>query len=538
MKKFLSIIIFFVALTAALAETSMFYNEFNELLPGMHVNAKNGLNVYDEPCLSGKKMASLSHADYVLIRELGREETLDGITAPWVKIVLYPENWKKPGKEEFGWVFGGNLTPALPQFTNIPEVISEIQKRGKLYASFFPSSFGKNYVASVYLSQETRWQWTGYVNYFYTLERLYCESNQNKIAVALQDCMIFNKPTEKNPYGTLTAIKEGTRIKIEGITAYGVQSSTLYPIYSASEILSDGSTRYLGEVRGIDITDERCFSRVSDGKGGKMTFAYLRAVENDGGASTEKRLNVLEKRFFDLNVSVPSGYKMLYATFTDSEGEKYNFQELAPDATWILRYPLNMEKPVLILEKKSGKYGTARTSLYTLEYWYSAWNHETRMNYICGYEYTNVGSEESGLGYHFFQETKLATYEFQKINGKVVKNETLDFYQEEYEPYKFHGYSGHDGEPYIAHHLVLKAGMYVNPSYRLKLRTSPSLKGQKIGTLAPGTLLKIIELGEETEIDDEKSKWVKVQLVNDDFFIEGARVPAATTGWLFGAYLN
>ncbi len=537
MKKFLSIIIFFVALTAALAETSMFYNEFNELLPGMHVDAKDGLCVYGEPSLSGKKVASLFHADYVLIRELGTEETIDGVTAPWVKIVLYPENWKKAGKEEYGWVFGANLTPALPQFTTIPKVISEIQKRGKLYASFFPSSFGKNYVASVYLSQETGWQWTGYVNSYYTLEQLYCERNQNKIAVALQDCMIFNKPTGKNPYGTLTAIKEGTRIKIEGITAYGVQSGTLYPIYTASEILSDGSTRHLGEVRGIDITDERCFSSVSDGKGGKMTFAYLRAVENAGGASTEKRLNVLEKRFFDLNVSVPYGYKMIYATFTDSEGEKYNLQRLDPDATWILRYPLNMEKPVLMLEKKSGKYGTTRTNLYTLDYWHST-SHETRENYICGYEYTNVGSEESGLGYHFFQERKLSTYEFQKINGKVVKNETLDFYQEEYDTYKFHGYSGHDGEPYIAHHLVLKAGMYVNPNYRLKLRTSPSLKGQKIGTLAPGTLLKIIELGEEAEIDGEKSKWVKVQLVNNDFFIEGIPALSTTTGWLFGAYLN
>ncbi|MCR5290557.1 MAG: SH3 domain-containing protein [Treponema sp.] len=542
MKRILTAITFFMALTVLFADTSKFYNEYNQLLPGMHVDTKNGLDVYSNPSFSSEKLATLSHADYVLIREVGAEETIDGVTGPWVKIVLYPENWKNADKEEYGWVFGENLTPALPEFTNIPDVLAEIQKRGKLYSSFFPSSFGKKYVTNVYLSQETNWLWTEYVSYDAMLERLYCESNQNKIAVTLHDCMVFNKPAGNNPYGTLTVLKEGTKIKLESITAYGVQSSTLYPIYTASEIYNDGSTRYVGEVRGIDITDERCFSSVSDGKGGKMMLAYLRAVKNEDGRSIQKRKDIFEKRFCDLNAPVPSGYKMITAIFTDAEGNKYNLQnltpELNPEAMRSLRYPLIMKEPVLLLEEIYEKYGITRTNLYTLEYWPSSWGNETSMNYICGYEYKNSGDGETGLGYHCYTSRDVLTYVFQKSNGKVVKDETTTFYQEEYEPYKFHEYTTHYGEPYSIQYWDLKVGIYVNPICRLKMRSSPNLNANKIGTLAPGTILKIIEVGEDAEIDGDKSKWVKVQLVNDVYFVDGARTTAGTTGWVFGAYLH
>ncbi|MBQ5383031.1 MAG: SH3 domain-containing protein, partial [Treponema sp.] len=83
---------------------------------------------------------------------------------------------------------------------------------------------------------------------------------------------------------------------------------------------------------------------------------------------------------------------------------------------------------------------------------------------------------------------------------------------------------------------TFKSGQYVNPVFRLKMRTSPSLNADKINTISPGTLLQIIELGPKTTIDGYTSNWVKVKSVNESYFLEGGKFNR--TGWVFGAYLE
>ena len=42
----------------------------------------------------------------VKVVAIGKEDTIDGITAPWVEILIPRYEWKGE-KAEYGWVFGG-----------------------------------------------------------------------------------------------------------------------------------------------------------------------------------------------------------------------------------------------------------------------------------------------------------------------------------------------------------------------------------------------------------------------------------------------
>ena len=85
-------------------------------LNGQYVDSEDGLNVRDEPSLSGKKIAKLLHNDYVIPVEIGEKTTIDGTEDFWVKILLYPEHRKDKKKDEYGWVFGGYLVKEQPRF--------------------------------------------------------------------------------------------------------------------------------------------------------------------------------------------------------------------------------------------------------------------------------------------------------------------------------------------------------------------------------------------------------------------------------------
>lgn len=72
------------------------------------VTATSGLYMRDQPARTGKQLDLISASAEVEVLEIGPEETIDGITAPWKRIKL---------EKKEGWVFGAYLMDASDEET-------------------------------------------------------------------------------------------------------------------------------------------------------------------------------------------------------------------------------------------------------------------------------------------------------------------------------------------------------------------------------------------------------------------------------------
>ena len=113
-KLFLILSVAVVLSSVAFADKSRFY-EGGKVIDTMYVDSEDGLRARDFPSLKSARLCALPHRLPVKVVAVGKEETIDGITAPWVEILLPRYEWK--GSEaEFGWVFGGDLSGEQPEF--------------------------------------------------------------------------------------------------------------------------------------------------------------------------------------------------------------------------------------------------------------------------------------------------------------------------------------------------------------------------------------------------------------------------------------
>ena len=116
MRKIICVLFSFTVLALSVfADKSRFYQD-GKVIDTMYVDSADGLRVRDRPSLKSNRLCGLTHRLPVKVVAIGREETIDGITAPWVEILLPRYEWH--GFEpEFGWVFGGYLTAKRGAFS-------------------------------------------------------------------------------------------------------------------------------------------------------------------------------------------------------------------------------------------------------------------------------------------------------------------------------------------------------------------------------------------------------------------------------------
>ncbi len=96
------------------ADKSRFY-ENGKVIDTLYVDSEDGLKVRDYPSLKSNRLCGLLYRFPVKVVAIGREETIDGITAPWVEILIPRYEWHGYN-QEFGWVFGGYLSNKKPEF--------------------------------------------------------------------------------------------------------------------------------------------------------------------------------------------------------------------------------------------------------------------------------------------------------------------------------------------------------------------------------------------------------------------------------------
>lgn len=101
------------ALSFVAAERSRFF-ENGKVIDSMYVDSPEGLRIRTSPTLSASKICSIPYMIQVKVVAVGREATIDGITDPWIEILIPRYLWS--GSEpEYGWVFGGYLTTERDQ---------------------------------------------------------------------------------------------------------------------------------------------------------------------------------------------------------------------------------------------------------------------------------------------------------------------------------------------------------------------------------------------------------------------------------------
>ncbi|MCR5289992.1 MAG: SH3 domain-containing protein [Treponema sp.] len=125
MKKLLAILTILFAVSTAFADMSRFY-ENGKVIDTMYVDSHEGLRVRDKPSLQSNRICGLPHRFPVKVVAIGKEQTIDGITAPWVEILIPRYEWRT-GTPEYGWLFGGYLSNTLPEFQS-PQTAEELQR--------------------------------------------------------------------------------------------------------------------------------------------------------------------------------------------------------------------------------------------------------------------------------------------------------------------------------------------------------------------------------------------------------------------------
>ena len=332
------------------------------------------------------------------------------------------------------------------------------------------------------------------------------------------------------------------------MSSWGIEDGTLFPIYTID---------YESYIRGIDVTGSDCVSQASDGKGGFHTLVYQPILEDTtiddvhefNNRWDEKRTLAEElEKYFSYEMTyegkyLRGGLEMKFAEYTDPNGKKYSVHLNEKANRYKLLFPLNMDKPVPILQADSFSGGMGggylSTKLSTLE---AKSDGRAYLREICEYGYLSVDAGFDGMAYHYFTKNGVITYEYQTDEMGKVETNRHKTYQQGITSYAFVLDDERNGEPQ-GKSQSLKVGQYVNTVCRLKMRQSPDRYSRTLLILKPGTLLKVVEVGERQTIGGLSANWVKVEPVNDEKSVEGYVIkdslPAeATAAWVFGAYLE
>ena len=116
MKKLICILFSLTVLVASsFADKSRFYKD-GKVIDTMYVDSVEGLRVREKPSIKSNRLCGLQHRLPVKVVAIGKEETIDGITAPWVEILIPRYEWKD-FEAEYGWVFGGYLSAKRATFS-------------------------------------------------------------------------------------------------------------------------------------------------------------------------------------------------------------------------------------------------------------------------------------------------------------------------------------------------------------------------------------------------------------------------------------
>lgn len=155
MKKVICILFTLTVLfVSAFADKSRFY-ENGKVIDTMYVDSEDGLKVRDYPSLKSNRLCGLQHRLPVKVVAIGREETIDGITAPWVEILIPRYEWKAE-EPEFGWVFGGYLAKEMPKTFAVPKTKDQLKFYIETHTAFRGTyKTGVDYYISFFVSNKS-----------------------------------------------------------------------------------------------------------------------------------------------------------------------------------------------------------------------------------------------------------------------------------------------------------------------------------------------------------------------------------------------
>ena len=414
-------------------------------------------------------------------------------------------------------------SPSSPLYSE-SELLEDVKNNGSIQAEFFPYVKGVTYMRPKRQEEELCWD-DFPVEYKYALPNLSLDGKGFKgvECIVVRDTLSFWGNVDEEDFGTLSFEPAGEKISVYGIAGFGIENGLLYPIYSL---------RTGGYIRGIDIAPLSSVSFAKDKNGENKCLALQSVLKSVTSKRVGTAFNEIERALEVVNTEDSSNFLSYIPYFIDCDGKSQRLPALRYDKKYRLLYPLNMKNPVPILEEKSFSYGISASGgeyilIFALEPKDDIF---CSLNNICMYK---VREKYKGLSNHFFTENGVAVYEFEHIGKEITQNEVTLYLQDETNPYKFSKISKTDGEPQ-GWSKTHKQNDFVNPICRLKMRAEQNLGAKVMGTLEAGTLLKIVQVGEQEQIDGVSANWLKVEAVNNEHFVEGGEV---STGWVFGGYV-
>ncbi len=201
-----------VLVVSTFADKSRFYQN-GKVIDRMYVDSEDGLRVRDNPSLKSSRLCALQHRFPVKVVAIGKEETIDGITAPWVEILIPRYEWKDD-VAEFGWVFGAYLSKEPSIIFAVPKTKEQLDLflRSRLISSSKFTFMGENISVMINenvieFKESANAQWGNYIKIL----------SENKFEYDCSATLINEDPYKENLIFTIISGTENTfRTKVSG----------------------------------------------------------------------------------------------------------------------------------------------------------------------------------------------------------------------------------------------------------------------------------------------------------------------------------
>lgn len=331
MKKLFLILSAAVVLSSvAFADKSRFY-EGGKVIDTMYVDSEDGLRARDYPSLKSSRLCSLPHRLPVKVVAVGREETIDGMTAPWVEILLPRYEWK--GEEaEFGWVFGGYLSGEQPEFKK-PRTKEELKR---YLTSFF---YWVELTESEWKEEETEdyfkldWYYDIYTCFSQNDYYKYCKSKEysdGAFKVIDSETLEFHLKSYDyegdydNSYYDSTPSKITNRAKIEVLTensfsieylGFGYKKICAAFTFYSREVNMESPCLYMTDFSGLDKYSEL-----------EMVAQHHTEIIEKYGSEKSLNSDYLCNGYHEHEVSIAQAAEDFIKAGVSAKGTKYEWQ--------------------------------------------------------------------------------------------------------------------------------------------------------------------------------------------------------------------
>ena len=254
------------------SSASRFYKD-GQLLRVMYVNSPEGLRARAKPELNSARICRLRHRLVVKPVATAQTDEIDGIKAPWVKILLPRTEWKGTAPE-YGYVFGGYLAEEPPPFSEDSISIEDFITQCDWATDSSSTAFYENhyYLFCAFDSEwhDGKWEWNAKNKMLTVYANSPFDDSVETLMYSIKICDEETIEIINSAHSSATVLKSKASIQ-ESLRFYNRNTNSWQPSLAKAEnfnyqnLYFKGGTFIIEELKKLNALDENISFLIESG---------------------------------------------------------------------------------------------------------------------------------------------------------------------------------------------------------------------------------------------------------------------------------